>query len=152
MDDPLVVALQCFVHDSTEPATERSATTMLSMQREVMVQVLPTIRNATPALRSVRPLRRRCLFDDEYSLYPRAPGYDNCLLSCEADRIWRMCGCRPITLPRLSKAKGQSWSVLVSPGQSWPRAYWTGYGQREASCRVGARGRRARVCVCVQDS
>lgn len=106
VNDLVCGMLQCYVHDSMEPATERSATTMVSIEREVMVQILPSIRNATPALRSVTPERRRCLFDDEYPQYPVASGYENCLINCEGDRIWKTCGCRPLTLPHVAGGRG----------------------------------------------
>ncbi|KAK3912127.1 Pickpocket protein 28 [Frankliniella fusca] len=98
----------CAVHDANEMATEGTSQAMASIDKESMVQVLPTLRTASAALRDVTPERRRCLFDDENPL-PDTAQYsaDVCSLECEAGKIWRACGCRPVNFPRISGVRGR---------------------------------------------
>ncbi|XP_052132621.1 sodium channel protein Nach-like isoform X2 [Frankliniella occidentalis] len=89
-------------------ATEGSSQAMVSMGKESMVQILPTLRTASSSLRDVTPERRRCLFDDE-TILPDTAEYssDVCLLECEASKIWRACSCRPLNFPRISGVRGR---------------------------------------------
>ncbi|KAJ1522559.1 hypothetical protein ONE63_001745 [Megalurothrips usitatus] len=99
----------CMVHDSNEIATERAAQAMVSIERESLVQVLPSLRNGTAALRDVSPERRRCLFENENPNSETAEySHEDCTLECEAEKIWKMCACRPMSLPRVRGPKGKS--------------------------------------------
>ncbi|XP_034238920.1 sodium channel protein Nach-like [Thrips palmi] len=96
----------CAVHDKNEVATERTPQAMVPMEKESMVQVLPSIRNASPSLRDVNPQRRRCLFEDENPDGPDEYSYDTCAMECDASKIFKVCKCRPLNFPRILGLRG----------------------------------------------
>ncbi|CAG9862860.1 unnamed protein product [Phyllotreta striolata] len=74
---------------------------LLSPGVEARFSITPSVREASPNLRSVPVDKRQCYFANERKLiYYRTYSKSNCQQECASNRIYQSCGCVPYYLPK----------------------------------------------------
>lgn len=79
-----------------------------------------TLNSASDALRSLRIVQRKCMFNDESIEKLPVYSYNICNLVCRAKAALRLCGCRPYYYPFFNGTNCSPAGLLCLSMSNWP--------------------------------